>query len=84
MSALNLKKLANNILTCTDFDECREYSDQIQQLLATELPYVVLFDTGIIEAYRSASVEFPYTEQLSGLQYTHQGGGTLQSAVQVR
>jgi peptide/nickel transport system substrate-binding protein len=78
------EELANNILTCTDFDECRVYSDQIQQLLATEVPYVVLFDTGIIEAYRSASIDFPFTQQLSGLQYTHQGGGTMQSAVQVR
>jgi hypothetical protein len=45
---------------------------------------VVLFDTGIIEAYRSASVEYPYTKQLSGLQYTHLGGGVLQSEVSVK
>ncbi|RPJ52282.1 MAG: ABC transporter substrate-binding protein [Chloroflexi bacterium] len=78
------EELSNNILTCPTFEECKEYSDQIQNLLATEAPYVVLFDTGIIEAYRSAVVEYPYTEQLSGLQYTHQGGGGLQSQVTVR
>jgi hypothetical protein len=46
---------------------------------------VVLFDTGILEAFRSANVEYPYTEQLSGLQYTHQLGWTqLQSQVKVK
>jgi len=78
------EELANNILTCSTFEECKEYSDAIQVLLSTENPYVVLFDTGIIEAYRSASIEFPYTEQLSGLQYTHQEGGKLQSQVKIR
>jgi peptide/nickel transport system substrate-binding protein len=78
------EEVANQLLTCTSFDECKVFSDQIQQILAEEQPYVVLFDTGIIEAYRSASVEFPFTDQLSGLQYIHQGGGTMQSAVQVR
>lgn len=77
------EELSINMLTCTTFEECKTYSDQIQQLLATELPYVVLFDTGIIEAFRSDAVEFPYTEQLSGLQYTHQGGA-LQAEVNIR
>jgi peptide/nickel transport system substrate-binding protein len=53
-------------------------------MLSTEVPYVVLFDTGIIEPYRSASVEYPYTQVLSGLQYMHQGGGTLQAEVNVK
>lgn len=79
------EELANNILTCTSFEECKTHSDAIQQLLSTELPYVVLFDTGIIEAFRSAAIEFPYTEQLSGLQYTHQGvDNSLQVGVLVR
>jgi ABC-type transport system substrate-binding protein len=71
------------LLTCATVEECKVLSDQVQILLATEVPYVVLFDTGIIEAFRSASVEFPYTEQLSGLQYTHQGG-SLQTSVKVK
>lgn len=71
------------LLTCETEVACKELSDQIQILLATELPYVLLFDTGIYEAYRSASVEYPYTSQLSGLQYTHQGG-SLQTTVKVK
>jgi len=76
--------LSQDILTCESIDACKVIANNIQMLLGTEVPYVLLFDTGIIEAYRSASVEYPYTEQLSGLQYTHQGGGTLQSEVNVK
>jgi ABC-type transport system substrate-binding protein len=73
------------LLTCETLEACKQLSDQIQVLLGTELPYVLLFDTGILEAFRSASVEYPYTEQLSGLQYTHQFGWTqLQTQVKVK
>jgi ABC-type transport system substrate-binding protein len=72
------------LLTCDTIESCKALADEIQILLGTEVPYVLLFDTGIIEAFRSASVEYPYTEQLSGLQYTHQGGGGLQSEVNVK
>lgn len=75
------------LFTCETTEECKVLSDQIQLLLATETPYVLLFDTGIIEAYRSASIEFPFTEGLSGLQYAHQvggGGGGVQATVNVK
>jgi peptide/nickel transport system substrate-binding protein len=75
------EELGQNILTCDSFDACKEIADEIQMLLGTEVPYVVLFDTGIIEAYRSASVEYPFTETLSGLQY---GGHSVKTLVQLR
>lgn len=71
------------ILVCETFEECFKVSDELQVILAEELPYVLLFDTGIIEAYRSASITFPYTEQLSGLQYTHQSG-TIYPSVEIK
>jgi ABC-type transport system substrate-binding protein len=74
---------SNELLVCETQEACKKLSDEIQILLATELPYVVLFDTGIIEAY-SNNIAFPYTEQLSGLQYTHQQPGTLQTIVTVK
>ncbi len=76
--------LGQQILSCDSIDACKQISDQIQTKLATETPYVILFDTGIIEAYRSASVDYPFTESLAGLQYQHQGGGTMQSMVLVK
>jgi ABC-type transport system substrate-binding protein len=76
--------LADQILTCETLESCKEIADQIQLMLATEVPYVLLFDTGIIEPYRNDLLEFPYTEHLSGLQYAHQTGGPLQSEVNVK
>ena len=78
------EELGKALLTCETFESCKEISDQIQLMLATEVPYVVLFDTGIIEGYRSANVEYPFTETLSGLQYAHQYGGQLQSTVNLK
>ena len=68
--------LSKGMLTCDTAQACKDLADKVQVLLGTELPYVLLFDTGILEAFRSAAVEYPYTQQLSGLQYTHQFGWT--------
>ena len=40
----------------------------MQAFLAEDLPYVVLFDTPIVETYRSERIDFPYTETWGGLQ----------------
>lgn len=60
-------QLADGIKSCTTFDECKEISVQIQQTLAEELPYVVLFATSVTEVY-SDLLTFPYTDILDGLQ----------------
>lgn len=79
------EQLSAGLLTCETVEACKEIADKIQLLLATETPYVVLFDTGILEAFRSASVEYPYTKSLSGLQYMHQFGSFgLESQVHVK
>jgi ABC-type transport system substrate-binding protein len=80
----DFEKAAGGLLTCESVDACKTLADQAQNILGTEVPYVLLFDTGIIEAYRSAAVEYPFTEGLSGLQYYHQGGGGLQAEVKVK
>lgn len=64
-------RLADEIKTCDTYESCKKIADQIQKVLAEELPYVVLFDTGIMEAYRAAEVEYPYTDTLGGLQYVN-------------
>jgi hypothetical protein len=79
----DFEQLSLELLLCPDVATCKPVADEIQRVLAIETPYVVLFDTGILEAYRSATVEFPFTEQLSGLQYTHQGG-VLQAEVNIK
>jgi ABC-type transport system substrate-binding protein len=76
-------ELAQRLLACDSISVCKEIADEIQMVLSTETPYVVLFDTGIIEAYSSATVEYPFTQTLSGLQYDHQGGNG-QTTVTIR
>jgi ABC-type transport system substrate-binding protein len=62
-------ELSDAIKACKELAECKEIADGIQQVLADELPYIVLFDTGIVEFYRNEAVDYPYTETLSGLQF---------------
>ncbi len=80
----DFEKAASGLLSCETVDACKQLADEAQNILGTEVPYVLLFDTGIIEAYRSAAVEYPFTNALSGLQYYHQAGQGLQAAVKVK
>ena len=61
-------RLADELLAETDLETARRQVFEMQSFLADELPYVVLFDTPIVETYRSESIEFPYTETWGGLQ----------------
>ena len=61
-------RLAERLLAETDLEAARQQVFEMQAFLAEDLPYVVLFDTPIVETYRSARVEFPYTETWGGLQ----------------
>ncbi len=59
--------LSDQLLTCETYDTCHELANQIQKLVASDLPWIGLFDTGIYEAYRR-NLTFPYTSTLGGLQ----------------
>ena len=52
----------------------------MQEFLADDLPYVVLFTTPILETYRKDRLDFPYTSTLSGLQ----GAGGLPGTVAIK
>jgi ABC-type transport system substrate-binding protein len=60
--------LADGLLEETNLEEARQKVFRMQEFLADDLPYVVLFTTPILEAYRSDRLEFPYTEVLDGIQ----------------
>jgi len=51
------------------FEEAYDIMWQMEAILFDEKPVIPLFDTGIIEAYRSASVQYPFSDLLSGLQF---------------
>ena len=54
---------------------------QMEQILAEKKPYIVLFDTGILEFYNNR-VLYPFTDTLSGLQFLNGLQGTVQTASQ--
>lgn len=53
---------------------------EMEAILFELKPYIVLFDTGILEAYRSAAVSFPFTDTLSGLQFGNGFPGVVGAA----
>ncbi len=69
-----------SLLSETTIEGARDKVFQLQNFLAEDLPYVTLFTIPKLDSYRPASVEFPYTEVLGGLE----GVGGMQTAVQVK
>ena len=63
--------LAEQLLIETDLDAARDQVFKMQEFLADDLPYVVLFTTPLLESYRSDRLTFPYTGTLGGLQSTN-------------
>ena len=66
--------LAEALLVETDLNAARDQVFKMQEFLAEDLPYVVLFTTPILETYRDDRLAFPFTDNLGGLQRT--GGST--------
>lgn len=61
-------KLADELLAESDLDSARTKVFKMQEFLAEDLPYVVLFTTPVVETYRSDRIAFPYTQTLDGIQ----------------
>lgn len=59
--------LADGLLSATTEDDAYDKIWEMEVKLAELLPYVVLFDTPIIEFYNK-NVSFPFTDTLSGIQ----------------
>jgi ABC-type transport system substrate-binding protein len=61
-------------------EEAKAIMWEMERILFDKKPYILLFDTGILEAYRSASVSFPFTETLSGIQLGNGFSGLVAAA----
>jgi ABC-type transport system substrate-binding protein len=61
--------IADQFSAATDEAAAKDLAWQMEEIVADELPYIVLFDTGIAEAYRKAGIAFPFEQTLSGLQF---------------
>ena len=71
-------ELSLGLLSETTIEGARDKVYQLQAFLAEDLPYVPLFTTPKLDAYRPSRIEFPYTSVLGGLE---QQGGMQQKAV---
>jgi ABC-type transport system substrate-binding protein len=71
--------LSDQLLTCDTMAACQGIANQVQQLVATDVPWIALFDTGIYEAY-TKNLTFPYTSTIGGLQIIY----GLPAAVKVK
>lgn len=72
--------LVVQFLAAQSEEEAYDIMWQMEEILATEKPYVLLFDTGILEFYRQANVHYPFTDSLSGLQFLQGQQGLVSSA----
>lgn len=59
--------LAREFDEATELDVAKDLVFQMEEIIAEEVPYVVLFTTPILEAYRN-NLSFPFTTGLGGLQ----------------
>ncbi|WP_324715519.1 ABC transporter substrate-binding protein [Carboxydochorda subterranea] len=71
-------KVAEALKDASDLETARKYAFEGQRFLAEEVPYIVLFDTPVMEAYRKDQVKYPYTQVLGGLQYVYGLQATVQ------
>lgn len=65
-SNADFDELARAFDTSRDLLGARELVWQAEKIIAEDLPYVVLFTTPIVEAFRK-NVEYPFTETIGGI-----------------
>jgi len=63
-----LAQLCVDFKASTDMEEARLIGYEMQEILATELPYTYLFATPVMDAYNIMVVEFPFTDVLDGIE----------------
>ncbi len=71
-------QLSADFLAATDLESAQQMVFEMQEILNRDLPYIPLFTTPILEAYRDNLV-FPYTEVLDGVQGLYGMQGTVQA-----
>ncbi|HSF83382.1 MAG TPA: ABC transporter substrate-binding protein [Anaerolineales bacterium] len=67
-----LNETCTEFYAATDLEQARQLAFELQEILATELPYITLFTNPIYDAY-SNSIAYPYTEVFDGIQGIYGG-----------
>lgn len=71
--------LVDQFNVATDQDTAYDLIWEMEKNLAENLPYITLFDTGILEFYNNR-VSYPFTETLGGLQFINGSPSTVASS----
>ena len=72
--------LADQYNAATSESDAYDIMWQMEDILFEKKPYILLFDTGIFEAYRSTSIDYPFTDSLSGIQFLNGMQGLVTAA----
>lgn len=64
----NFERLLDRYNSTRDSAEAYDLLWSMEEVIAAEKPYVILFDSGIVEIYRESSVDYPFVDTLSGIQ----------------
>ncbi len=69
------EQTAREFLAQTDMIAARGYAFKLEQMLEDDVPYVVIYASNLMEAYRPDQIQFAYTNTLGGIQnvYGEQG-----------
>jgi ABC-type transport system substrate-binding protein len=71
--------LATQFDAATDLAEAQSLVFQMEEIIAEEVPYVVLFTTPVLEAFRN-NLSFPFTAGLGGIQQWNGSQSSVQSS----
>ena len=63
-----LSELCGEFKSTNDLEYAQTLGYEMQEILATELPYMYLFANPVQDAFNIANIAFPYTEVLGGLE----------------
>ena len=61
-------EMAEQFLNDDTIEGSRARVYEMQEFVAKELPYVVLFSPQLVDAYRPTKLKYPYTNALGGLE----------------
>ena len=64
-----LDAVCDEFLVEADIGRAQELNDQLQEMVAVDLPYVYLFTTSVWDAWNSSTVSFPFTDVNDGIGY---------------
>lgn len=74
-------KAVQEYMSAKSIEEAKQIMwQELEPILAEEVPWIFLFDTPILEFYRKESVNYPFNQTLGGIQYLNGMPDTVAAA----